>query len=150
MPESDFTYVTYIAAPIERVWQALTDGEVTARYFFGRRIESDWRAGSQVLYLGEGGRVDVQGSVIVCDEPRLLSFTWRVVFLDEYRGLPEAVVTFQLDPVGDLVCLTLTERQSETVDEKYRDGGRRGWPYVLSGLKTLLETGSPLPLPPRG
>jgi len=145
MPDQTITYVVYIVAPAERVWAALTQEEWTQQYFFGRRIESDWKAGSQVLYLNAEGRVDIQGRVILSDEPRLLSYTWRVMWLDEYRGLPEAIVTFQIDPLGDIVRLTMTEAHPTPIDDKYLDGGRRGWPYILSGLKTLLETGSALP-----
>lgn len=145
MAALDFTYVTYIVAPPDKVWAALTDGELTRRYFFGRKIESDWKAGSQVLYLHDSGRVDIQGKVIAVDEPRLLSYSWRVMWIEEYRLLPEAIVTFQIDPAGELVRLTMTESHPTPIDEKYVEGGRRGWPYVLSGLKTLLETGRQLP-----
>ena len=144
----DITYVTYIIATPDEVWAALTQAEWTRQYFFDRRIESEWKAGAQVLYLNHEGRVDIQGRVIVCDEPRLLSYSWRVMWLDEYRGLPEAIVTFQIDPLGDIVRLTLTEAHPTAIDEKYLDGPRRGWPYILSGLKTLLETGAPLPALP--
>ncbi len=145
MPSPDTVYVNYIAASPEKVWTALTDAAFTVQYFFGRRIESDWKVGSTVLYLKEDGRVDVQGRILVCDEPRLLSYTWRVMWLDEYRGLPEAIVTFQIDPLGDVVRLTMTESHPTAIDDKYLEGGRRGWPVILSGLKTLLETGRPLP-----
>ncbi|MEI7684548.1 MAG: SRPBCC family protein [Planctomycetota bacterium] len=144
----DITYVIYIIATPDEVWAALTQAEHTRQYFFDRRIESEWNAGAQVLYLNRDGRVDIQGRVIVCDEPRLLSYSWRVMWLDEYRGLPEAIVTFQIDPLGDIVRLTLTEAHPTAIDEKYLDGARRGWPYILSGLKTLLETGAPLPALP--
>jgi uncharacterized protein YndB with AHSA1/START domain len=146
MAALDFTYVTYIVAPPDKVWAALTDGDISRRYFFGRKIESDWKAGSQVLYLHESGRVDIQGKVIAVDNPRLLSYSWRVMWIEEYRLLPEAIVTFQIDPVGELVRLTMTESHPTPIDEKYVEGGRRGWPYVLSGLKTLLETDRPMPM----
>lgn len=145
MADQDFTYVAYIFASPEQVWSALTQGDLTQQYFFGRRIESDWKAGAQVLYLNHDGRVDIQGRVIVCDEPRLLSYSWRVMWLDEYRGLPEAIVTFQIDPLGDVVRLTMTEAHPTPIDEHYLEGGRRGWPYIISSLKSLLESGRPLP-----
>ncbi len=145
MASPDTVYVNYIVATPEAVWAALTDPALTQQYFFGRRIESDWRAGSTVLYLKDDGRVDVQGKILVCDEPRLLSYTWRVMWLDEYRGLPEAIVTFRIEPLGDMVRLTMTEHHPTPIDDKYLEGGRRGWPMILSGLKTLLETGRPMP-----
>ena len=138
-------YTNYIAASPEKAWNALTDGAITPLYFFGRRIESDWKVGATVLYLKDDGRVDIQGRVLICDEPRLLSYTWRVMWLDEYRGLPEAIVTFQIDPLGEMIRLTMTEGHPTPIDEKYLEGGRRGWPLILSSLKSLLETGQPLP-----
>lgn len=69
-----------------------------------------------------------------------LSVTWHVEWLEEYRHLPENLVTFQLDPLGEVVRLTTTESHQEPMDEKILEGGRRGWPVILSGLKSLLET----------
>jgi Activator of Hsp90 ATPase homolog 1-like protein len=83
--------------------------------------------------------------VLAWDPPRRFSVTWRVVWLEEYRALPEAIVSFDLEPVGEMVKLTMTEDHPEPIEEKYLEGGRQGWPLILSGLKTLVETGRPLP-----
>ncbi|SPE56719.1 Activator of Hsp90 ATPase 1 family protein (modular protein) [Verrucomicrobia bacterium] len=142
---SETVYVTYIVASPEKVWEALTLPVFSQEYFFGRRVKSDWKVGSQVTYYLSDGRVDVQGKVLQSEPPNLLSFTWHVEWHEEFRRLPETIVRFNIDSLGGFVRLTMTEQHPVTMDEKYLDGGRRGWPVILSGLKTLLETGHPLP-----
>ena len=95
-------YVTYVAAPPEKVWAALTGADFTRQYFFGRLVESDWRVGSTVCYRMADGTLDVQGKVLECDPPRLLSFTWHVESNEEVRKLPDNLVTFRLDALGDV------------------------------------------------
>jgi uncharacterized protein YndB with AHSA1/START domain len=148
-------YVVYIAAAAEKVWEALTSGEYTRRYFFGRRIESDWRVGSEWALRMEDGRVDVAGRVLEADPPRRLSVSWRVEWIEEMRHLPEAIVTYTIEPAGDgVVRLTMEEAHPTPIPAGLLEGGRQGWPMILSGLKTLLETGRPLaipvPAPPTG
>ncbi len=139
-------YVTYIAAAPERVWEALTGAEYTRRYFFGRSVESDWKPGSEWALRMEDGRVDVAGKVLEADPPRRLSLSWRVEWIEEMRHLPEAIVTYTIEPVSDgLVRLTMEEAHPTPIPEALLEGGRQGWPIILSGLKTLLETGRPLP-----
>ncbi|MFJ5381372.1 SRPBCC family protein [Cupriavidus sp. CER94] len=145
--------VTYIAATAEQVWQALTDPVLSVKYFFGRRVESDWQVGSPFVLRMDDGKVDSQGVVLAAEPPYRLSVTWRVEWLEAFRQLPEVVVTWQIDALGDqAVRLTVSERHQEPVDEQILQGGRNGWPLILAGLKTLLETGRPLnveaPKPP--
>jgi len=142
---SETTYITYIAATAERVWEALTDSTLSKEYFLGRGVESDWKVGSQVTYYRPDGRLDVRGKVLKSDRPSLLSYTWHVEWNEEFRRLPEAVVSFKIDSLGGFVRLTVTEEHPEAVEEKYLEGGRRGWPVILSALKTLLETGHAFP-----
>ena len=138
-------FITYIATTAEKLWEALTNGEITKQYFFGRRMESYWEVGSPWKLVMEDGRIDCQGKVLESDPPRRLALTWHVEWMEEFRRLPEAIITFQIDPLGKVVLLTVSEFHPEGIDEKYVEGGRRGWPIILSGLKTLLETGHPLP-----
>jgi uncharacterized protein YndB with AHSA1/START domain len=142
-PNSEF--VIYIVATPERLWEALTNGEFTRQYFFGRRMESDWKIGSPWQLVMEDGRIDCQGKVLESDPSRRLTLTWHVEWMEELRRLPETTVTVQIDALGDVVRLTVSEFHPEGIDEKYLEGGRKGWPIILSGLKTLLETGRSLP-----
>lgn len=140
-------YVIYIAATPERVWTALTQPEFTRQYFFGRSVESTWKIGSPVKYWQPDGTLDVNGRVLVCDPPRFLSFTWHVEWIEEFRNLPEVVVAFRCESFAnnEVVRLTLEEHHPAAMNPKYLEGSRRGWPVILSGLKTLVETGQPLP-----
>lgn len=138
-------FVTYIVATPEKVWEALTNGDFTHQYFFGRRMESNWKVASPWKMVMEDGRVDCQGNILESDSPRRLVLTWHVEWMEELRHLPEAMVTFEIDALGDVVRFTVSEFHPKGIDEKYVEGGRRGWPIILSGLKTLLETGHPLP-----
>jgi uncharacterized protein YndB with AHSA1/START domain len=144
---SKTVYITYIASTPEKIWQALTSPEFTKQYFFGRRIESDWKVGSLVTYWMDDNIVDVRGVIKESDRPRLLSFTWVVERMEQTRDLPPCLVTFEIEQMGDVVKLTMTESHTWNVPEEMLEGGRQGWPLILSGLKTLLETGKAMPFP---
>ena len=139
------SYVTYIQSTPQKVWQALTDGEFTKQYFFGRRIELEEKPGGLFRLWQPNGVLDVEGKVVECDPPKKLSVTWRVMWIEEMRKLPDCLVTYQIDDLEKVVRLTMTESHQIELDEKMLEGGRRGWPVILSGFKTLLETGKPLP-----
>ncbi|GMG89140.1 SRPBCC family protein [Cupriavidus metallidurans] len=139
--------VTYIAATPEQVWGALTDPTQSTQYFFGRRVESDWKVDSPFVLRMEDGQIDSQGVVLTADAPYRLSVTWRVEWLEAFRQLPEVIVTWQIDALGDeAVRLTVSETHREPVDEQILQGGRNGWPMIVAGLKTWLETGRRLKL----
>jgi uncharacterized protein YndB with AHSA1/START domain len=137
-------YVTYIAAPPEKVWTALTSPEFTRQYFFGRTIELEQRVDGSFILRMPDGRVDSQGKVVEYDPPRRLSVTWRVEWVEEMRKLPECLVTWQIDALDGAVRLTMTEAHQWDVPDEILAGGRTGWPLILSSLKSLLETGKPI------
>ncbi|HEX2852304.1 MAG TPA: SRPBCC family protein [Opitutaceae bacterium] len=138
-------YISYIATTPQKLWDALTNGELTKEYCFGRRIESDWKVGAHVNHWQPDGTVAVTGKVLEFDAPRRLSYTWRDASSDDLRNLPEAILTFTTDPLGDVVRLTMEEFHPTPIDAKYLESGRRTWPVVFSSLKSLLETGRSLP-----
>jgi uncharacterized protein YndB with AHSA1/START domain len=141
-------YVTYIASTPEKVWEALTSREFTAQYFFGRAVESDWKAGSPWVLRKPDGVADVRGVVRESDPPRRLVVTWNVEGPSAPRDLPECVVTYEIEAVSEgVVRLTMTEAHPTPIPAYLLEGGRRGWPMILSGLKTLLETSRPLAIP---
>jgi uncharacterized protein YndB with AHSA1/START domain len=137
-------YVSYIASTVEKVWQALTAAEFTKQYFFGRTIEIEPKVGGTFLFRLPDGRIDVQGRVVEYDPPRKLAVTWRVEWIEEFRKLPECLVSYEIAQAGDAVRLTMTESHSWEVPEAILAGGRMGWPAILSSLKSLLETGKAL------
>jgi uncharacterized protein YndB with AHSA1/START domain len=140
MDKPKFVYVTYIATTPEKLWEALTSGDFTEKYWFGSRIDSDWKVGSPFkIHTGVADK-DWQGQVLECDSPRLLSYKFRVLGSSEHFSR----VVFQLEPHGPVVKLTLTHDELDEKDDKFYTGISRGWPAVLSNLKSLLEGGQPL------
>lgn len=141
-------YVTYIASTPEQVWEALTSSPFTVQYFFGRQVESDWNAGASWLLRKPDGTVDVRGIVQESNPPHRLVVTWNVTGHPDLKDLPECIVSYEIEPVGDhVVRLTMTEVHPTPIPAYLLEGGRKGWPMILSGLKSLLETGRSLAMP---
>lgn len=137
-------YVTYIRSTPERVWEALTDADLTASYW-GHSNVSDWRVGSSWEHRRTDGSgiADVVGTVVESVAPTRLVTTWAEPGDDQ----PDpSVVTFDIRPHGDIVRLTVTHENLR--DDAERDEAASGWAAVLSNLKSLIETGSPLPQEP--
>ena len=139
-------YVTYIAATPQQVWDALTQPEFTRQYFAGFAIDVEPREGGAFRMLYPDGRVHIAGCVIEWSPPRRFACTWVVEGMAEFRDLPECLVTYEIEPSGDSVRLTMTEAHSWDVPDDLLSGGRAGWPAILSSLKSVLETGKPLSL----
>jgi uncharacterized protein YndB with AHSA1/START domain/DNA-binding transcriptional ArsR family regulator len=139
-----YVYVTYIRASAAQVWQALTDADLTAR-FWGHANISDWQPGSTWEHrrVDGSGIVDGVGHVITAEPPTRLVIT----FDDAAGAAPEPpVLTFLVEPHHDIVRLTVTHENLPS--QATLDGISQGWPGVLANLKSLLETGEVLPQPP--
>jgi uncharacterized protein YndB with AHSA1/START domain len=141
---SEFMYVTYIATTPEKLWAALTDPDLTQQYFFGARVESDWQVGSTISYVNEDGSVEIEGEILKCEAPKLLSYIFTAPEHDVPRE-QSTVVTFELKQTGSSVRLTL--RHDNLLPKDLEDspdtfeGVNNGWPAIISGLKSVLETG---------
>jgi uncharacterized protein YndB with AHSA1/START domain len=144
MSEPKFVYVTYIATTPQKLWQALTEGAFTRQYWFGQTIESDWALGSRVVFRN-GSEVHDYGEVLECEPCRRLSYSWHVEYHEVFRREKPSRVTFELEPMGNEVKLTVTHDQFEP-GSKVRDAVSNGWPLILASLKSLLETGRASPL----
>lgn len=144
MDKPQFVYVIYIAATPEKVWNALIDAEITTQYWQHVNL-SDWRPGSRWEHRRDGidGAVQLVGKVIESSPPRRLVLTWAFP-ADEAREEKHTRVTFELEPVGTVVRLTVTHDQLEAGSDMLK-GIMRGWPKVLSSLKSLMESGRALP-----
>ena len=138
-----FVYVTYIESTAADVWEALTDADISGRYW-GHRNVSDWKVGSRWEHqrVDGSGIADVVGTVVESDPPTRLVTTW---WLPDNEDLVSRV-TFDIEQHGDIVRLTVTHE--DLADDAERDAAAAGWAAVLSNLKSLLETGSPLPQEP--
>ena len=145
MHKPEFIYITYIETTPEKLWQALTEGDFTERYWFGVRLRSDWTIGSSFEMVRTDGSISDAGKVVEYDPPRRLAYTF-VNLSDEYKGEPPALATFVIEPHGKLVKLTVTQ-QGFVEGGKFLAGVSQGWPAILSSLKSLLEKGNALEIP---
>ncbi len=144
MDKPKFVYVSYIQSTPEKVWNALIDPEMTKQYWFGHHNASDWRVGSHWRHqmYDDPSVVHIVGKVVESDPPRRLVVTWAEP-ANEGNEAKTSRVTYEIEPFGEAVKLTVTH------DELYREMFESisfGWPIVVSNLKSLLETGKPLPM----
>jgi uncharacterized protein YndB with AHSA1/START domain/DNA-binding transcriptional ArsR family regulator len=141
-----YVYVTYIRAGAEQVWKALTDANLTAR-FWGHANVSDWQPGSAWEHrrVDGSGAVDVTGQVLEAEPPTRLVITFEDTPDAEAPREP-SVVTFLVEPHQDIVRLTVTHEKLP--NQEMLTGISNGWPAVLANLKSLLETGEVLPQAP--
>jgi uncharacterized protein YndB with AHSA1/START domain len=142
MDKPQYVYVTYILTTPEKVWTALTDAKVSASYWERENV-SDWKVGSPWMHRLPGKSPDVVGKVLESDPPRRLVMSWAP---PSQADNPEMIsrVSFDIEGLGDKVRLTVTHTDLDAESLKNISGG---WPAVLSNLKTLLETGRPMPDP---
>lgn len=143
MDKPKFVYVTYIATTPEKLWEALTSAEFKTKYWFGMQFEGESRVvGSTSTSRQSDGTPVATGQLLEYDPPRRLSQSIR--FEDPgVRHEPATRVTFELEPVGKEVRLTVTHDQFEPGSHLF-EGVRVFWPKLLSSLKSFLETGVPL------
>ena len=135
----------YIRTSPERLWQAIIDPAARARYQFGARIESDWATGSAYLVTRPGAPGPlIEGENLEIDPPRRLVQSYHAVWDDNVAAAGTSRVTWEIEPVGDSCRLTVTHDQLREGADEHLYGG---WPMILSGLKTWLETGEELTTP---
>ena len=143
-----YVYTTYIVTTPEKVFEALTRPEFTMQYWGGAELRSDWAVGSP-LEAHHPDRDDFCGEVLAVDPPRRLAYTFTGR-AEIAEGRPPTTVEFEIAPFGD-AAVKLTVLHSDFTADERGDRDRRdigeGWPAVLAALKTLLETGVPLPAP---
>ena len=137
-------YTIYIAATPEKVWQALTSAESSRKYFFGNAVEVDLEVGGAYIVRTPDGALHISGEVIECVSPRKLTVTFNVNWPELIEKLGPTLVTYEIEPAGDAVRLTMTEAHDRPLSDDILSGGRSGWPAILSSLKSLLETGEAL------
>ena len=137
-------YTIYIASTPEKVWQALTMAEFSRRYFFGNAVEIDLKVGGAFIVRAPDRSLHISGEVFECDPPRRLTVTFNVNWPALIEKLGPTLLTYEIEPAGDAVRLTMTESHDRPIDDDILSGGRQGWPAILSSLKSLIETGEPL------
>ena len=143
MASSRFVYVTYIRTTPEKLWRALLDPEFTRQYWCEVTHESDWKPGSSWRMMAPDGRVTDSGEILEIEPNRRLALRWRNEFVPELRDEPATRLTYELEPQGDMVKLTVIH-ESDEPGSKLIGMVSEGWPMILSSLKSLLETGESL------
>jgi uncharacterized protein YndB with AHSA1/START domain/DNA-binding transcriptional ArsR family regulator len=138
-------YDVYIRATPERVWEAITTGELTQRWFYNTKITGDLKPGSTIRYLNEDGSSAVDGEVIEFNPPSKFVHTWRSNWGPDFTGDRPSRVTWELTSMGATTLLRMTHDDFDGETATYRSISQ-GWAPILSSLKSLLETGEPLVL----
>ena len=147
MDSAAFTYITYINSTAEKVWDALTNGDLSRQYWSNHRNSSDWKVGSQWQHqdADDASFVDVTGTILESVRPKRLAFTWASPD-DALNASKLSRVAFDIDEDDGMVRVSLTH--DRIGNSNFSEGIAEGWPLVLSSLKTFLETGSALPHAP--
>jgi uncharacterized protein YndB with AHSA1/START domain len=134
----------YIRTTPERLWEAITDTEIRSKYSFGARIVSDFTPGARFEQTTPDGALLGVGEILESDPPRRLVQTMHALWGDDVKAEGTSRVTWEIEPVGDSCRLLV-------IHDQLRDGANEqlfgGWPMILSGLKTWLETGELLTTP---
>jgi uncharacterized protein YndB with AHSA1/START domain len=148
MTEAKHVYELYIRTTPDQLWEAIVSSEFTTRYFSGT-VESDWTVGSKFQFTHTDGWKMHYGTNLEVDPPRRLVQTFESEYSEEYGGGPDDIsqVTWEIEVVGETCKLTLVHEYRNGESQGYRSAGT-GWPMILSGLKTLLETGEELKFQP--
>ena len=139
-----FVYVTYIHTTPEKLWDALLKPEFTRVYWFGVWLDGEWKKGSPWKMMHPDGRVTDVGEVLEIEKPRRLVLKWRNEFRPELKAEGFSRCTIEIEPSPQGMKLTITHA-IDKAESKLIEAVSGGWPRILSSLKTLLETGQPMP-----
>ena len=144
MTESRFVYVTYIRAPAQKVWDALTDPEANRKFWGGYSQRSSWQVGADYEIVDGEGKAWDTGKVLACTPPAHLKVTWLHQHDAAMKAEGVSTASFDLEPgQGGMTKLTVTHA-IDVADSKLIGAVSTGWPMILSSLKSLLETGTAL------
>lgn len=140
---ADHVYEVIVRSDADKVWKALTDSSETEKYFFHTKIESDWKVGSSYRGYGPDGSVSSDGEIVEIEPGSHFKTTFKPAWLGE-TGQAPSTVSWDVQSLGPATLVKLTHAD---IDDATFDAGQLGpgWVYVLSSLKSLLETNEPLP-----
>ena len=139
-----FVHELYIRSTPAEVWRALTDPALTSRYWYGSNVSSDWKVGSPILFRSAQGDAQIEGTILEAEPNKKLAYTQRYVWDPALAKEEPSRIAYDIDGNGEVTHLTITQ-------DGFADGSgaleatRGGSPWIFSGLKTLLETGTSLP-----
>lgn len=136
-------YETMIRCTPEAAWQAMVDGDKTVQYFYGTRVESSFEPGAPIVYTGADGEVVADGSLLTVDEPKVLEMTFHPRWDPELEAEGPVRVIWRITDAGGLTSVRAEYYDMEPGSRTYEDFVG-GIVFIVSGMKTLLETGEPL------
>lgn len=138
-------YSLYIRATPEQVWEGITSPEFTQRYFYGSVFDSDFTPGSSYAgWAADRSQQFVEGEVLEADRPHRLVTTWRALYDPETAAEPFSRVTWEIEAAGESVTKLTVVHDELDAAPKTAANVAGGWSFVLSGLKSVLETGEGL------
>ncbi len=137
-------YELHIRAEISDVWRAITDGDQTVQYFYGTRVDSTWEDDSRIEYRSADGTIVADGNVLAHEEPLRLDMTFHARWDDALESEGPVRMVWILEPQTETVTRLTVEYYGFDDDSETMERFRPGIAYILSGLKTLVETGEPL------
>jgi uncharacterized protein YndB with AHSA1/START domain len=143
MAEPRFVYVIYIRTTPAKLWQALIDPEFTRQYWVETWQDCQWKPGAAWRLMIPDGRIGDAGEVLEIEPQRRLVLSWRCEFMPDLRAEGYSRMTYELEPLGDTVKLTVIHEMDQP-GTKFIESVSHGWPHILSSLKSLLETGESL------
>jgi uncharacterized protein YndB with AHSA1/START domain len=139
-------YQVHIQAPPEKVWEALTNSEYTTKFWYGSAISSEWTAGAEYrITTPDGSKVFIHGTVLEVDPPRRLVQTYNTTW-PPFDSEQETTMSWELERVDGGTQLTLTHEGFQENSGLFEQL-KQGWPAIVNGLKTVLESGQPAPSP---
>lgn len=145
MDKPTHVYEVYIRATPERVWEAVTSGEMTKRWFHGTTLTGKLVPGASIQYVSEDGSAAVEGEVIEVAPPSRFVHSWRSNWGPEFENDRASRVTWEITPMGPTTLLRLTHDDFDGETATYQSV-TQGWAPILNSLKSLIETGEPLVL----
>ncbi len=138
-----FVSAVYIRATPETIWRAITETDYTLRYYYRSAIETEWQAGSPYRMTIDG-QLQIEGRIVEATPPRRLVQTFHAVWDDQVKADPESRVTWEIDDAMPGVSKVTVIHDDLVAGSATLEQVSGGWPLILSGLKTLLETGTGL------
>lgn len=137
-------YKTYIRGSVEDVWDAIINPDKTSRYFYGTLVESDWEVGSPMNYFYPDGRQASRGQILSIDPPKRMEFTFLPLWDEALEAEGPAREVWALTEANGMVELSV---EIYEIGPKTLEDFTQGLPYIIAGLKSLVETGEGLPPP---
>jgi uncharacterized protein YndB with AHSA1/START domain len=136
------SYRTFIACEVAEAWDALVNGDQTARYYYGTRVESDWTEAGPIRYLSPDGSVVADGVVLSVEPPNRLELMFHARWDQELAAEGPVRMVWLIGETNDLTSVTVESHLDPA--SKTFENFSGGIPYIVSGMKTLLETGKPM------